>query len=135
MTWLVKLTLFCHILTVFKPITWLRRLVIGGIVVTGAAYLYSAIYYGVACGPKGGTDRFSYLAGMAGKKCHDPTGYIQINNIMMGAFNVCSDLYILIIPIPAILKLHLPSRKKIQVLMIFLTGLWYDHAHLSCCPY
>jgi hypothetical protein len=122
-TWLVKLTLFCLILTVFRPITWLRRLVFIGIGVTGAFYLYGAIYYGIACGPRGGVDRFSYLAGLAGKMCHDPTGYIQINNILQGAFNLFSDLYILVIPIPAILKLHLPTQKKIAVLSMFLTGL------------
>lgn len=121
-TWLVKLTLFCLILTVFRPITWLRRLVFIGIGVTAAFYLYSAIYFGIACGPKGGVDRYSYLAGMAGKSCHDPYGFIQINNIMQGAFNVFSDLYILIIPIPAILKLHLPLRRKVAVLLMFLTG-------------
>ncbi|KAF2635620.1 hypothetical protein P280DRAFT_473719 [Massarina eburnea CBS 473.64] len=121
-TWLVKLTLFCLILTIFRPITWLRRLVFVGIVVTGVFYLYSAIYYGVACGPKGGVDRLSYLAGMAGKSCHNPTGFIQINNILQGAFNVFSDFYILFIPIPAIVKLHLPLQRKLAVLMIFLTG-------------
>jgi hypothetical protein len=127
-TWLIKLTLFCLKLTAFNPITWPRRLVVVGIAVTSSFHLYIAIYYRVACGPKGGLDRLSYLAEMAGKTCHDPTGFIQVNNIPQSAFNVFSNLYILIVPILAILKLQLPTRKKLQVLMIFLTGLRYDNA-------
>lgn len=122
-TWLVKCALFSLILTAFKPIIWLRNLCWLGIVVTGMFYTYCAIYSGVTCGPKGGLDRAAYLAGMAGTKCHDPAGYIQINNILMGAFGVFSDFYLLIIPLPAILKLHLPSKRKLGVLGIFLAGL------------
>lgn len=118
----MKLTLFCLILTAFQPVIWLRRLALIGICVTGAFYLYSAIYIGVVCGPKGGTDRASYLAGTVGKTCHDRTGYIQIHNVMFGVFNVLSDIYLLVIPIPAIIQLRLPFRKKIGILMIFLTG-------------
>jgi hypothetical protein len=134
-TWLVKLALFSLILTAFQPIIWLRRLVYIGIVVTGFFYLYCAIYAGVACGPKGGVDRASYLAGMAGKMCHDPTGFIQINNITQGAFGVFSDLYLLVIPVPAIMKLQLPAKRKLGVLVIFMAGLGYVlrfHIYDSC---
>jgi hypothetical protein len=72
---------------------------------------------------------------MAGKMCHDPTGYIQINNVLQGAFGVFSDLYILVIPIPAILKLHLPTQRKLAVLSMFLTGsLWVVFARDYIAP-
>lgn len=121
-TWLVKLALFSLILSAFQPVAWLRRLCYIGIVVTGVFYAYCAISFGVTCGPKGGLDRAAYLAGVAGPTCRDPTGYIQINNILMGAFGVFSDFYLLIIPIPAILKLHMPIKRKLGVLIIFLAG-------------
>lgn len=102
---------------------WLRRLVYIGITVTGLFTLYTSIYFGVACGPKGGLDRLSYLAGLARKSCSDPTGYVQVSNILSGAFNLLSDIYILVIPIPAIAKLRMPLRKRLGVLFIFLAGI------------
>ncbi|KAF2680901.1 hypothetical protein K458DRAFT_89307 [Lentithecium fluviatile CBS 122367] len=124
-TWLIKLTLFCLIFTAFRPVTWLRRLVFIGIFVTGAFYLYTAIDRGIACGPRGGVNRLAYLAGMRGTHCSDPDGFVQVTNILQGSFNIFSDLYILLIPIPAIVKLDLPLQKRVAVLLIFLTGSAY----------
>jgi hypothetical protein len=120
--WLVKLCLFCVIMRAFEPVLWLRRLAIIGIVATGIFYFFSGIYGGVICRPRGGLDRAAYLNGRASNSCqHDKV--ISFSNLPFGAFNVASDFYILIIPIPAIVKLRLPLGKKVGILLIFLTGL------------
>ncbi|PVH97624.1 hypothetical protein DM02DRAFT_532845 [Periconia macrospinosa] len=59
---------------------------------------------------------------MAGKRCGDPAGLIQIFTITSGVVNLVNDLYLLILPLPAIAKLRLDRKKKLGVLFIFLVG-------------
>ena len=40
-----------------------------------------------------------------------------------GVINVFSDFYLLLVPIPAVLSLQLPLRKKIGVIAWLMTGL------------
>ncbi|KAL6718612.1 hypothetical protein ACLMJK_002846 [Lecanora helva] len=43
-------------------------------------------------------------------------GYVR------GPFNVLSDLYLLILPLPAVWQLHLPFRARLGLAAVFLTG-------------
>ena len=43
---------------------------------------------------------------------------------MVGALNLASDIYILCLPVTAVSGLQLPSRKKVGIILIFLTGLF-----------
>lgn len=45
------------------------------------------------------------------------------NSIVNGSFGLISDLYILVIPLWLVSHLHLPSKKKLSVMGVFLTGL------------
>ena len=42
--------------------------------------------------------------------------------VIFGAASVVSDLYLVILPLPAVWSLQLPFRKKIGVSAMFLTG-------------
>lgn len=64
----------------------------------------------------------AYLAGMAGAQCGDPAGIIQILSIASGAVNLLNDLYLLILPLPAIIKLKMATKQKVGVMFIFLAG-------------
>lgn len=64
----------------------------------------------------------AYLAGMAGQECGNPAGVIQILSITSGVVNLVNDLYLLILPLPAILKLKMALKQKIGVMFIFLAG-------------
>ena len=99
-----------------------------GISVSFCFYLAAAIVNGVVCGPKGGTDQIAYLAGLAGQECGNPAGVIQILSITSGVVNLVNDLYLLILPLPAILKLKMATKQKIGVMLIFLTGAGYVYA-------
>ncbi|MCJ1244727.1 hypothetical protein MMC30_001926 [Trapelia coarctata] len=72
----------------------------------------------VLCGPKDGRSQYSYLSALASKKCARSGPLV----IMTGVVNVISDLYLIMLPIPAVWSLNLPFRKKVGVLAIFLTG-------------
>lgn len=43
-------------------------------------------------------------------------------NYSIGALNLATDLVILMMPVPLVLKLHLHTRQKIGILGIMLTG-------------
>lgn len=45
------------------------------------------------------------------------------NLIVLGAFNIVLDLYLLILPLPMVLKLQIRLRKKLGVMIIFMTGI------------
>ena len=46
----------------------------------------------------------------------------SIWGVVQGALNVLLDMFILMIPIPVILRLHLPAKKKAGTCVVFLTG-------------
>lgn len=98
-----------------------------GVTLSFIFYLAAAIVNGIICGPKGGNDRLAYLAGMAGQQCGDPAGLIQIFSITSGVLNLLNDLYLLILPLPAIMQLKLHPKRKLGVLFIFLAGVAYAH--------
>jgi hypothetical protein len=123
--WVIKLAVYSLIYHAFRPITYIRWMVYIGIIVSFCYYLAAAIVNGVICGPKGGTDQMAYLAGMAGPQCRDTAGVIQILSITSGAVNLLNDLYLLILPLPAILKLKMAPKQKISVMCIFLAGTAY----------
>lgn len=43
-------------------------------------------------------------------------------SVVQAVANLCLDLFIFVLPIPAIVQLKLPLQKKIGVLAIFMTG-------------
>jgi hypothetical protein len=121
-TWLIKATLLCLILASFRPVTWIRYMCYIGITVTFAFYFSNILVSILSCHPRGGVDRISWLVGMAKSSCGGTRGILQKYSLTSGAFNILSDFYILMIPLPAISKLHLTSRKKIGVYLIFSAG-------------
>lgn len=54
---------------------------------------------------------------------HEKNAPILNTTIALGYFNVFSDLYILILPISGVMGLNLRPKRKIGVVLIFMTGL------------
>jgi hypothetical protein len=86
---------------------------------------------GILCGPRGGQDRASYMAGMNGPKCGTPDGIMQVFAVTSGSIDLLTDVYLLVLPLPAVYELDLPKRRKAGVMAIFLTGSVYVHQSLS----
>ncbi len=116
---MIKLSLFLLILEIFGTLKWLRYLVYGGIVVTGLVYLPITVAIAAACSPRKGFSKADYLAAIGDPKC----ARNDFLNTWPGIFNILSDFYILVIPLPAVWGLQLPTRKKIGISAMFLTGL------------
>lgn len=47
---------------------------------------------------------------------------IWATRLVIGYFNILSDVYILLLPIFGVISLQLPRRRKIGVTFIFMTG-------------
>jgi len=114
----IKLTLFLLFLELFGIIRWLKWLVWSGVVVSGLFYLATMVVYIGLCAPHHGQSQLDYLAAISAPKCES-----QSLSIVMGAFNMLSDFYILCIPLPAVWSLQMPRRRKIGISAIFLTGI------------
>lgn len=112
----IKLSLFLLYLQIFDSLRWLKFLVWSGILVNGAFYFSAMIVILVACTPQRGSN---YLETFASPRCSK----MMEMSLSIGIFSVISDVYLLIIPIPAVLPLQLPTRQKVGVLTVFLTGL------------
>ncbi|KAI4283134.1 MAG: hypothetical protein L6R38_002398 [Xanthoria sp. 2 TBL-2021] len=113
--WIIKVSLFCLYRQIFAPKQYLLYLVWAGIIVTGVFYWSTLVAAVALCAPRGNE---TYIMAFATARCGETKGLAVVS----GVFNVLSDLYLLVIPIPATLALHLPRRKKIALLFLFATG-------------
>lgn len=110
-----KAALLVLYLRLFSPNRLTRYLIYIGLVVKFAMYLTTTITAGVLCLPRPGE---SWLTALLSARCRKTLSMTYIQ----GIFNVVSDFYILILAIPAVLKLQLHLRKKLGVCAIFMTG-------------
>ena len=110
-----KLSLFALYLRLFHPAYWTRILIYFGILITFVFYTAITVAEGVLCIPRSGES----WAKATSTRCHQDV-YV---GFYLGLFNVVSNFYILILPIPVIWQLQMPTRKKIGVCAIFMTGI------------
>ena len=114
-----KLSLFLLYYRLFARHQWVRYLVYLGIASAATMYIAGMIVYGYLGLPRSGQ---SWIEAGLSSRCHKQ--FIMIGDVR-GPFNVLSDLYILLMPLPAVWQLHLPLRKRLGIAGIFLTGsLW-----------
>lgn len=121
--WIIKLALYSLIFHAFQPLGYIRWLVYIGVTVSFCFYLATAVINAIMCGPRGGTDQRAYLAGSFSEECSSKTSLFQVFSIASGVVNLANDLYLLVLPLPAILKLNMAPRKKLGVIFIFLAGI------------
>lgn len=106
---------------IFYTLRWLKLLAIGGAVSTGLFYFASMIAYPALCAPTNGTSAKDYQEQLASKRCH---GSFALG-ITVGVVSVISDLYLILLPLPAVWGLQLPLRRRLGISAMFLVGLMY----------
>ena len=107
----LKVTFFIMYLHIFRPMRWLR---ICGY--TGATF--TAVFYGAMA-------IISIVFFTPGRLRHDVSeakNTIAIS-VPQSVVGLVIDLAILVLPIVAVLQLQLPTRRKMGVILVFLTGL------------
>ena len=112
---LIKLTLFLLYLHIFSRVRWLKCLVWAGIILAAAFYGSMIIVFSVICTPRNGE---SYAEAFQTPKCLKAADV----SLAAGIFNMVSDIYLLVIPIPAVWGLKMERKRKLGVLIIFATG-------------
>ena len=112
---LIKLTLFLLYLHVFSRVRWLKCLVWVGILLAAIFYGSMIMVFSIICTPKKGQ---SYTEAYQTTQC----GKAPDVSLAAGIFNMVSDIYLLVIPIPAVWSLKLERKRKLGVLIIFATG-------------
>lgn len=115
MMFFAKTSLFLLYYRVFAPNKFLRYIITVGIAFCFAVYLASlavAVYY---CAPHPGKAWDLLVLSSCPR--------IGCYNVILGVANLALDIFMIGLPIPVILRLQLPLKKKIGVLAIFMTGL------------
>ncbi len=122
-TFFAKLSLLLLYLRIFAPQRHMRYLIYLGIGFGFCIYWVLVPIEAYFCAPAAGQ---SWDPVTLGPKCLKsvPVGVVQ------GPLNTLEDIFILVLPISSVMNLHLPLKRKLQVLGIFMTGILY----VSCPP-
>lgn len=111
-----KLSILLLYLRLFSPNRNIRYAIYFGIIANLIFYATTSIIFGALCLPRHGQP---WLESAQTSRCR----HTVIMSYPQGIFGVISDVYIFILPMPIVLKLNLPLRKRIGVCAIFTTGL------------
>lgn len=55
---------------------------------------------------------------------------IIVTGVALAVFGLLVDLYIFVLPIMAVSQLKLPARRRVGIILVFMTGLLRVHVHL-----
>ena len=114
-----KLSFFIYFLAIFNPKPILRWCIYVGAIVTMAFYVATTIILFVLSTPPPGVSLAQQFASFLG-----PGNSGMLDTVLaVGYFNIFTDFYILLLPISGVIRLQLPRRRKIGVILIFMTGL------------
>lgn len=115
----IKVSFFIYFYQIFGPKPVLRWSIWIGAIVTTVFYSAVTITLFVLSSPGHGVSLAERFESFLDEK----TSPIVNTIIALGYFNVFSDLYILILPISGVMGLNLQPKRKIGVVLIFMTGL------------
>ena len=110
-----KLSLLLLYLRIFSPDQKARYAIYFGIIANLIFYMVTTIFFGVWCIPR---PEQTWLESSQTPRCQQSV----IMDYPQGIFGVISDLYIFVLPMPNIVKLNLPYRKKVGIAAIFAVG-------------
>lgn len=111
-----KLTFFLLYFQVFRPLKWLRVSVYVGATLTCAFYGAASITQIVFSTPKPGQTWLEHDFSLQGTKAN-------MLSVPLAAVGLGIDVALLVIPIIAVVGLHLPTKRKIGILFIFMFGI------------
>lgn len=118
----VKLSFFILFLEIFSIKPFLRGLIYAGACVTTVFYITTTIVLFALSTPPPGVSLAQKFASFL-----EPgrSGFLD-TVLAVGYFNLFTDFYILLLPISGVIRLQLPKRRKIGVILVFMTGLLYE---------
>ncbi|KAL8784502.1 MAG: hypothetical protein Q9213_003939 [Squamulea squamosa] len=112
----VKLTLFILYWNIFHLFRWLKYGILGGATIVTGVHTAFTLYIIISDSPAPG-QTWLEKAGASGNN-----GGIRLA-IPLSAWSLVSDFYILLLPISGVLRLQLSPRRRLALLMVFMTGI------------
>ncbi len=112
----LKDTFFIMYLHIFGPLRWLRICAYTGAATTTAFYISMTVAAFIFATPRRGETWPEHL--ITKEELRAVTLPVPTSS-----FGVVIDLVILLLPIIAVMQLQLPTRRKIGLICIFMTGL------------
>ena len=111
----IKITFFLLYLQLFRPIRVLRFCIYAGMIFTVGFYASTTVVQFYYDTPRRGETFLSHQLGPFGKQA------LKLS-VPLAAANVVIDLYILVVPIVAVLQLQMAKKRKIGLCLVFGTG-------------
>ncbi|KAI3328370.1 hypothetical protein F4824DRAFT_493210 [Ustulina deusta] len=115
----VKVSVLILYLRIFSVIRWIRITSIIAIILVVGFHLSVSICFAVMCSPSTGDSQLDFLAAFISESCNKT----RVLVVIQGVGPVISDLFLLILPLPAVWKLNMPIKRKLAVSSIFLVGI------------
>ncbi len=95
-----------------NPFMWYTARVV--LVVTGVYYIISTFFTIFACAPRNAI----WDPLVTGATCFDNNTLVLVTCL----FNIVSDIVILALPTRAVWKLHIPTKRKVGIVLLFAIG-------------
>lgn len=113
----IKSTFFILYWSIFKPFRWQKYGILGGAIFVVMAYgsITLAIIIGTTPRP-GQLWREAFYKWLSGEGN-------RVESQLLGVVGLITDLYILLLPISGVLRLQISSKKKLALVMTFMSGI------------
>ena len=112
----LKDTFFIMYLHIFKILRWFRTCAYIGAAITTTFYISTTVAMLIFSSPRRGETWAEHL------HTKDMRRSLTVP-VVTSSFGVIIDLVILVLPMYAVMPLQLPTRRKIGVVCVFMTGL------------
>ncbi|KAF2680774.1 hypothetical protein K458DRAFT_372755 [Lentithecium fluviatile CBS 122367] len=120
--WFTKVSMFWFLLRIFRDVRWFRTSAYFSIIATGLVYSGYTITVTMACAPRPGADKESYIAGFRRDSCSSSSGINMIVSLIAGLVNSLTDLYLVAAALILNSTLHVTAREMRGVYLIHLSG-------------
>ena len=114
-----KEAIFLLYLEIFQVKKAMRVAIFTGMLFTGVVYWTGLIIESIFCAPHVG-ESWDPLAGR-GTRCSKSENW----GVAQGACAIVIDVLIFVLPIPVVSRLQLGTRRKVQILAVFMTALMF----------
>ncbi|KAK7961228.1 hypothetical protein PG988_012442 [Apiospora saccharicola] len=116
---LIKVSVLLLYLRIFRVLKWMRVISVISIVLIVLWHLALSVSFAAMCAPGTGDTQLDFLAAFISQKCSDT----RILVVLQGVGNVVTDIWLILLPLPAVWKLQMPFRRKLAVSSMFMVGI------------
>ena len=118
-----KNTFFIMYLDIFGPWRWLKICAYVGAIFTTLCYGAFTLLNLICATPRHGETLLSHEESNIER-------LIIVTGVPLAVFGLLVDLYIFVLPIIAVSRLQLPTRRRVGIILVFMTGLLQVLVHL-----